>query len=109
MSLSGHPIYTLSALLLGILLSLDDPIVLLVPSLASLLPLLLVYLPLELPCQVVLGDGGPHLVGEFLKKVQLHLKGSVHTDLISLVLHPVREGVCATQVARMQGGNVATT
>ena len=86
MSLSGHPVNTLSALLLGVdLLSLDDPIVLLVPSLASLLPLLLVDLPLELTRQVVLGDRRPHFVGEFLEQVKLHLEGSVHTDLISLV------------------------
>ena len=111
MPLSGHSVNTLSALLLGIiLLALDDSVVLLVPSLASLLPLLLVYLPLELACQVVLGDRRSHLVREFLKQVKLHLEGSVHTDLISLVvLHPVREGMSATQVARMQGGNISAT
>jgi len=88
--LSSHPVNTLSALLLGVdLLSLDDPIVLLVPSLASLLPLLLVDLPLELACQIVLGDRWPHFVRVFLKKVKLHLEGSVYTDLISLVVHPV--------------------
>lgn len=56
-------------------------------------------LPLEFVCQVVLVDRWPHFVREFFEQVQLHLEGSVNTDLLTLVLHPVREGMSATQVA----------
>ena len=108
---SGNPVHTLSDLLLcipNVWLSLNDPIVLLVPSLVSLLPLLLMNLPLEFICQVVLGDRWPHFVWEFLKQVQLHLEGSVNTDLFTLVLHPVWECLSATQVARILWDHIST-
>ena len=74
----------------------NDPIVLLIPSLASLFPLLLIDIPLKFVCKVILGDRWPNFIREFFEQAQLHLEGSVHTNLLTLVLHPVREGMSAT-------------
>ena len=74
----------------------NDPIVLLIPSLASLLPLLLIDIPLKFVCKVILGDRWPNFIREFFEQAQLNLEGSVHTNLLTLVLHPVRESMSAT-------------